>query len=87
MRLYYHAWPFPHLDPEIKLESVPPTATIDVSAWKEPKLAAFKAHATQQYAYDLFMNAVLLDTEPFALAAGVPQPAAMVDDLFAGLQA
>lgn len=84
-RLYYHAWPFPHFDPDVKLESVPPTATIDVSAWKARKLAAFMAHATQQYAYDLFVNSVLLDTEPFALAAGAPQPAAMIDDLFAGL--
>ena len=84
-RLYYHAWHFPHVDPYLKLESVPPTATIEVREWKACKLAAFKAHATQQYAYDLFVRSVLLDTEPFALASGTPQPAAMVDDLFAGL--
>lgn len=85
LRLYYHAWPFPHVDSAVKLESVPPTANIDMRRWKERKLAAFKAHATQQYAYDLFVNSVLLDTEPFALAAGVAQPTAMVDDLLAGL--
>jgi LmbE family N-acetylglucosaminyl deacetylase len=84
-RLYYHAWPFPNSDPIFKLESLPPTATLNVSAWKEPKLAAFMAHATQHYAYDLFVHSVLLDTEHFALAAGPPQPAEMIDDLFAGL--
>jgi LmbE family N-acetylglucosaminyl deacetylase len=85
-RLYYHAWPFPLPDPALTLESVPRTATIDVCDWKERKLAAFMAHATQQYAYELFVNSVLLDTESFALAAGVPQPAAMADDLFAGIR-
>jgi LmbE family N-acetylglucosaminyl deacetylase len=85
LRLYYHAWSFPHLDPALKFESVPATVTIDVRPWKERKLAAFKAHATQQYAYDLFRRAVLLDTEPWALASGVPQSRAMADDLFEGL--
>jgi LmbE family N-acetylglucosaminyl deacetylase len=84
-RLYYCAWPFPHVHPGFKLESVPLTATIAVGPWKERKLAAFMAHATQQYAYDLFVNSVLLDTEQFALASGLPQPAEIVDDLFAGL--
>lgn len=85
LRLYYHAWSFPHVDASLKLESVPTTATIDVRDWKDTKLAAFKAHATQQYAYDLFKRAVLLDTEPWALASGVPQRRAMADDLFEGL--
>jgi LmbE family N-acetylglucosaminyl deacetylase len=84
-RLYYHAWPFPHADPQVKIESVPVTASIDVRAWKEQKLAAFMAHETQRYAYDLFVRSVLLDSEPFALAAGTPQPAELVDDLFIGL--
>ena len=83
-RLYYHAWPFP-VDPGLKLEGVPATATIDVRAWNEQKLTSFKAHATQQYAYDLFVRSVLRETEPFALAAGTPQPRAMTDDLFEGL--
>ncbi len=83
-RLYYHAWTFP-VDPSLKLESVPTTSEIDVRAWNDRKLAAFKAHATQQYAYDLFVRSVLRDTEPFALASGTPQPRAMTDDLFEGL--
>lgn len=82
-RLYYHAWPFPHPDSRILLESVPPTATIDMREWKEKKLAAFMAHETQRYAYDLFVNAVLLDVEMFALVAGRPQPTEMTTDLLA----
>jgi LmbE family N-acetylglucosaminyl deacetylase len=84
-RLYYHAWEFPHRDPKLTLESVPATARIDNRPWLGKKLAAFMAHKTQQYAYDLFMKDVLLDAEFFALAAGTPQPREMEDDLFAGL--
>jgi LmbE family N-acetylglucosaminyl deacetylase len=84
-RLYYHAWPFPHVDSTLKLESVPATAVIDVRPWNERKLAAFMAHATQRYAYDLFVRAVLLDTEQFALASGFPQRRETTDDLFEAL--
>jgi hypothetical protein len=84
-RLYYHAWPFPHVDPTLKLESVPATAVIDVRRWNERKLAAFMAHATQRYAYDLFVRAVLLDTEQFALASGLPQRREVTDDVFEAL--
>jgi len=84
-RLYYHAWRYPHRDPRLKLESVPFTAAIDVRPWLDRKLSAFKEHKTQQYAYDLFVNDVLLDYEYFALAAGTPQANAMDDDLFSGL--
>ena len=84
-RLYFHAWEYPHRDPRLKLESVPHTAKIDCRAWRERKLAAFMAHKTQQYAYDLFVNDVLLDNEFFALGAGTPQPNAIDDDLFSGL--
>ena len=86
-RLYYHAWQFPHVDPALKLESVPATAVIDVRPWNERKLAAFMEHATQRYAYDLFVRAVLLDTEQFAWASGMPQRREMTDDLFEGLSA
>jgi len=85
LRLYYHAWKYPHRDPRLKLESVPATAAIDIRPWLDRKLAAFKEHKTQQYAYDLFVNDVLLDYEYFALAAGVPQRNPMDDDLFSGL--
>jgi LmbE family N-acetylglucosaminyl deacetylase len=84
-RLYYHAWPFPHVDPSLKLESVPATAVIDVRPWNERKLAAFMAHATQRYAHDLFVRAVLLDTELFALASGTAQTRDVTDDLFEAL--
>jgi LmbE family N-acetylglucosaminyl deacetylase len=84
-RLYYHAWRYPHRDPRLKLESVPATVKIDNRPFLERKLAAFMEHKTQQYAYELFKNDVLLDYEYFALAAGAPQPAAVDDDLFAGL--
>ena len=84
-RLYYHAWEYPHRDPKLNLESVPATAKIDNRPWLERKLAAFMEHRTQQHAYELFKNDVLLDYEFFALAAGTPQPNAMEDDLFGGL--
>jgi LmbE family N-acetylglucosaminyl deacetylase len=84
-RLYYHAWKYPHRDPRLKLESVPATVAIDNRSWLDRKLSAFKEHKTQQYAYDLFVNDVLLDYEYYALAAGTPQPSAMDDDLFSGL--
>jgi LmbE family N-acetylglucosaminyl deacetylase len=84
-RLFYHAWQFPHRDPRLKLESVPATVIIDNRPWLDRKLAAFLAHKTQQYAYELFKNDVLLDSEFFALAAGTPQPSAIDDELFAGL--
>ena len=84
-RLYFHAWKYPHKDPRLKLESVAATVAIDNRPWLDKKLAAFKEHKTQQYAYDLFVTDVLLDYEYFALAAGVPQPSPMDDDLFRGL--
>jgi LmbE family N-acetylglucosaminyl deacetylase len=84
-RLYYHAWKYPHKDPRLKLESVPATVAIDNKPWLDRKLSAFKEHKTQQYAYELFVNDVLLDYEYYAFAAGTPQPNAMDDDLFSGL--
>lgn len=84
-RLFYHAWQYPHRNPSLKLESVPPTARIDARACRQRKLDAFMAHATQRYAYDLFVTDVLLDAEFFAFAAGTPQPRPSIDDLFDGL--
>lgn len=84
-RLFYHAWQYPHRNPSLRLESVPPTARIDARACRQRKLDAFMAHATQRYAYDLFVTDVLLDAEFFAFAAGTPQPRPSIDDLFDGL--
>ena len=84
-RLFYHAWDFPFLEKRLKLESVPGTARIDVRAWKDRKSAAFAAHATQQGSAAVFFSGAFFDVEILALAAGVPQPAVMIDDVFAGL--
>jgi LmbE family N-acetylglucosaminyl deacetylase len=84
-RLFYHAWQYPHKNPSLKLESVPPTARVDATSCRQRKLDAFMAHATQRYAYDLFVTDVLLDAEFFAFAAGTPQPRPAIDDLFDGL--
>lgn len=84
-RLYYHAWEFPLPDPRLTIESVPLTCTVDVRAFRERKDAAFRAHATQQGSAGAFYSSALKDVEALALAAGTPQPAPIVDDLFAGL--
>jgi LmbE family N-acetylglucosaminyl deacetylase len=84
-RLFFHAWEFPLRDPRLKIESVPSTCAIDVRDFKAKKEAAFKAHATQQGSLRAFYDAALNDVEHLTLAAGVPQPHAMVHDLFDGL--
>jgi LmbE family N-acetylglucosaminyl deacetylase len=84
-RLYYQAWKFPFPDPKLKLQSVPATAFIDVTQSKRRKDAAFRAHASQQGSAQVFYSAAFFDIEYLALAAGVPQPAEIVDDIFAGL--
>jgi len=84
-RLYFHAWDFPLAERRLKLESVPGTARIDVRAFKERKSAAFAAHATQQGSSGVFFSSAFPDVEILALAAGVPQPLPIVEDVFAGL--
>lgn len=84
-RLYYQAWTLPFPDSRLKLESVPPTVSIDVREWKSRKDAAFRAHTTQQGSASVFYSGAFFDVEYLALAAGAPQPAKMVDDIFAGL--
>jgi len=85
LRLYYQAWMLPFPDPKLKLESVPATAHIDVTDWKDRKDAAFRAHTTQQGSAPVFYSSAFFGTEYLALAAGVPQPTEIVDDIFAGL--
>jgi len=84
-RLFYHAWEYPMPDPRLKLESVPATALIDVRDWKQKKAAAFEAHTTQRGSSHAFYSSALVDVERLAFAAGDPQPSAVVDDIFAGL--
>src|SRR5690606_38270198 len=85
-RLYYVSWPAPGPDDEFQREAVPATARIAVSAYDERRREAFRAHATQRDHEERFERLSMLPHEWFALAAGVPQPAEMVEDLFAGLQ-
>ncbi len=85
LRLYYQAWTFPFPDPKLKLESVPATVQIDVTPWKGRKDAAFRAHVTQQGSAPVFYSGAFFDVEYLALAAGVAQPAPIIDDVFAGL--
>lgn len=84
-RLFYHAWEFPMTDPRLTLESVPPTCAVDVREYKSVKDAAFKAHATQRGSAHAFYSSALKDVEYLALACGVPQPRARIEDMFEGL--
>jgi len=84
-RLYYVAWDPPPPDSPDPLQSVPPTARIDVVRWDEIKRAAFRIHATQRMHEAHFERVSMLPRESFALAAGTAQPMPAVDDLFAGL--
>ena len=85
-RLFYHAWAYPMPDPRLKLESVPATALIDVREWKHRKAEAFEAHGTQRGSSHAFYSSALVEVEHLAFAAGEPQPAPMIDDVFAGLE-
>lgn len=84
-RLFYHAWEFPLPDPRLDIESVPYTCAIDVREFKSRKDAAFRAHATQQGSANAFYSSALKDVEHLALATGVPQPRAVIADIFEGL--
>lgn len=84
-RLFYVAWPDPPADAELPARSLPVTAAIDIRAFHEVKRESFLAHATQREHIGRFEALGLTSHEGFHLAAGVPQPAATIDDLFAGL--
>lgn len=84
-RLYYASWEPPRVGGAIDVAAVPLTARLDARPWNDVKVRAFEAHRTQHAHRDLFLATALSDSECFALAAGVPQPAPIVDDLFAGL--
>ena len=84
-RLYYASWEPPRVGGAIDVEAVPLTARLDARPWNDVKVRAFEAHHTQHTLRDIFLATALTDAECFALAAGAPQPAPIVDDLFAGL--
>ena len=83
-RLFYGAWLPPAANAALRLQSVPATVAIDVRSFHERKRAAFRAHASQQGS-QVFFDQSLTDAEYLALAAGTPQPRAMMEDVFAGL--
>jgi LmbE family N-acetylglucosaminyl deacetylase len=74
-RLYHLSW------------SGGPAATcrMDVADFLGLKRRVFDLHRTQHHHLAEFEDAALLPTEDFALVAGTPQPAPLIDDLFAGL--
>ena len=84
-RLYYVAWDPPAAEAELRIQSLPVTARVDVTAYLDTKRRAFLAHATQHQHQRRFEELALKDAECFALAAGVPQPRDVTDDLFDGL--
>ena len=84
-RLYYVSWAEPAPGSPIRHQSVPATASLDTRATHEVELRAFMAHRSQRVHEDAFRRDCLTSTEDYALVAGVPQPAPLVDDLFAGL--
>lgn len=84
-RLFYITWPSPSAGAALQTLGMPATARIDVRAFREREDAAFRAHVSQQALWQRFDETSRTDDELFALAAGVPQPASIIDDLFAGL--
>jgi LmbE family N-acetylglucosaminyl deacetylase len=82
-RLYYAAWA--RARGSTVLESIPATARIDVRDHLREQMGAFLLHATQRVHLESFRTLAHKKTEYFAFAAGVPQPTAMVEDLFEGL--
>jgi len=84
-RLYYCAWDAPHPGAELQALSTPVTCRVDVSSYLERKRAAFLAHATQRQHQRRFDDVAVTPDERYSLAAGIPQPRAVTEDLFEGL--
>ena len=84
-RLFYTTWETPAADAALAMRGLPITARIDVRAQLDANRAAFEAHGTQHQHRERFESLALNNEELYFLAAGVPQPAGVIDDLFAGL--
>jgi LmbE family N-acetylglucosaminyl deacetylase len=84
-RLFFVTWPEPKPGAVLQTEGVPATVRVDVRGFRATELAAWRAHASQQALQQRFDEYAATDEELFALAAGVPQPKPMIEDLFAGL--
>jgi LmbE family N-acetylglucosaminyl deacetylase len=82
-RLYYVTWTG-RSGPNGGVEGLPVTSRIDIRPDIAVKRAAFAAHRSQQHHIAHFEEE-LRDHEEFHLAAGIPQPAPVTSDLFAGL--
>lgn len=83
-RLYYVSWEPPATGVKVPYP-VALTARIEARSWEPAKRAAFAAHRTQRTLHEQFERIAMTDAEAFALAAGVPQPRSVVEDLFEGL--
>src|SRR5690349_15683381 len=83
-RLFYVAWPPPAPNAVLKTLSLPATVRIDVRKFRAQELAAWQAHVSQHALQQRFDETAATDDELFALGAGVAQPSAMIEDLFAG---
>lgn len=81
-RLLYVTWT--GSDGKGGLAGLPVTCRVDVGALGAVKRAAFSAHRSQQHHLEEFETTVT-EYEEYHLAAGAPQPTAVVPDLFAGL--
>lgn len=85
-RLYYITFgPFPEGGFAKVTVGLPATARLDVRAWLPAKRAAFEAHRSQHVHRAAFESLSMVGDEAYAWAAGDPQPAPMIDDLFAGM--
>ena len=85
-RLYYVTWPAPAPDaPPSRRQGLPATVSVPTPTTHAQELRAFHAHRSQRDHLAAFERDSLTRTEDFALAAGTPQPAPLLDDLFAGL--
>lgn len=85
-RLFYQSWPTPSAGAELTAESLSATARIDITPFHALKRAAFGEHLTQQEHRQRFEQLTMTDAEWFTLAAGVPQPRPLIEDLFEGLE-
>jgi LmbE family N-acetylglucosaminyl deacetylase len=84
-RLYYQTWPRRPRDEVARPDGLPATARVEISTFHEVKRAAFLKHVTQQDHRAAFEQLAMTEAEWFALAAGVPQPEPLIEDLFAGI--
>jgi N-acetylglucosamine malate deacetylase 2 len=84
-RLFYQTWSWRGTGETMNAEGLPATARIDIGAFQTTKRAAFAEHLTQQEHHERFEQLSMREPEWFALASGIPQPAPLIDDLFAGL--